>query len=323
MKKRTIFFYSLLLIFLAFFLIKANYTNEELTSFLPNNVNTTMNVSVGSARKAPVNRKHRDDKISQDKELLDTYEITTEQGNVIKKIYKFSHFDKLGLVDENGKKIVKALYDDITEFDKSKGFYKTKLNDLVGLISIKSGVLIPAKFQDIELTQNDDIVFIKNYKYSGLYDTKNRVLLLKPIYSNLIGLNKYNWKLYSAHKVGLLYSKNGNTVLVKPKYSEIEPYKNMFKSYIGDKVGLISYQNGEILAEPIYNDIELLNSENDNVQVFRTSVDDRYGVIFYSKSGELTVVSPIYQDVQYKGRVNVLSGGYWRILDNKGNVTSR
>ncbi|MBR2524934.1 WG repeat-containing protein [bacterium] len=244
-------------------------------------------------------------------------------NNVKRNLYKFSKFEKVGLIDDNGRKIIKPLYDDIIEFDKTKGLYKTKLDGKFGLININSGVLIPAKFQDIEMTQNEDVVSIKNYKYYGLYDIKKRILVLRPIYLAVKNLDKYNWKIFSNHKMGLVYSKEGNTVLVKPKYIEIEPYKNVFKTDLGEKVGLISYQNGEVLTEPVYDNIELINDENADILIFRTTVDKRYGVIYYSSSGDLTIIAPVYQDVQYKGRVNVLSDGYWRILDNKGNVTAR
>lgn len=297
-------------------------------------VNTKMNISVGLTSAADKKddlllKKHKLKDFEtyttnySEKEFIDKYTKNIGKTSVEKKVYKISRLDKQGLIDENNQKITQIAYDDFKTFNKQKGLYKSVVNNKVGLIDIKSGVIIPAKFQDIIPTKNEDVVFIKNYKYFGLFDTERHTFIAKPIYVNIISLNKNNWKLYSNQKVGLVYSENGNTVFIKPKYSEIEPYRNVFKSYIGEKTGLISYKNSEILSEPLYNSIEMLNDINNDVQVFRTNVDNRYGVIFYSKNGELTVISPIYQDVQYKGRVNVLSGGYWRILDNKGNVTTR
>ena len=250
------------------------------------------------------------------KELFATYETVTDKNKVEKKVYIIERQGKYGLIDEKGHKITQIVYDKFTVFDKEKGLFKSELDDKV---------LVPAKFQDIVATKNRNVVFIKNYKYYGLFDTENNIYIAKPIYLNIESLDANNWKIYSNHKVGLVHSSNGNTVFIKQKYSEIEPYKNVFKTYLEEKVGIINSENGEILSEPLYSDIELISDESDSVQVYKTKTDNRYGVIFYSRPSEITILSPIYEDVQYKGngRVNVLSDGYWRILDNQGNVTTR
>ena len=91
------------------------------------------------------------------------------------------------------------------------------------------------------------------------------------------------------------------------------------------QLGLLDEKTGNVIVEPKYPIIELLNKtdvEKDNILIFKTQTENRYGVIFYSKDN-LTVIPPIYDDINYDGIVNVLSNGYWKMLNNKGNVVSR
>ena len=334
MKKIKILAYILLFLFFVFIVLKANFTKNTFKDFFFNKTNTQMNISTGNLnddsdkgnkfllKNYKLNNKNNSEpeiSIGKNTELFDKNEII----NI--KIYKVKNNDKYGLVDENGKKLTKIVYDDITIFDVQKGLYKTYIKGKYGLLSAKNGILIQSKYEDIQKTQNNDVLLLRNYKYYGLYDLKKQAYIAKPIYTNIENADKYNWKIYLNKHTGIVFCKDGVSKLIKPQYDNIEEYKHVFKSYIGEKVGLISSQNGTVISETLYTDIELIN-ENDylktNLSIFKTNVDDRYGVIYYSPN-DLTIVSPIYSDVQYKGRVNVLSGGYWRILDNKGNVTTR
>ncbi len=319
MKKRKILVYCLLFVFLALVAFMANFKDFSLKPLFTKSANTKMSISAGHLYDAETPKPD----IKIEKELLGTYFVNTKKGNVEKTFYKISNSDKYGIIDEKGNKISAFVYDEIIDFDAKNGLFKTKANKKTGLLNLKNGAVIPAKYQDIEKTSNEDIVLLRNYKYYGLYDIKNGIRILKPFYQKLVNYDKFNWKIYFGKKVGLLYCKNGKAVIVKPKYDELDPYKKAFITYLGEKVGLIASDRGLVLTEPLYDFIELISDVNSPVQVYRTNVDKRYGVIFYSENDGLTVISPIYDAVEYKGRVNVLSGGYWRILDNKGNVVTR
>ncbi|MBR1681665.1 WG repeat-containing protein [bacterium] len=263
-------------------------------------------------------------KNSQNAELFSEYKLQTKNGVKLKKIYKLNKLGKYGLVDENGNHLTKFIYGDITVFDEQSGVYKTYIGRKCGLINYNGNILLPAKFEDIKNTQNSDVVIVKNSKYYGLFDYQTSSFVASPIYHNIDQTNQYNWILNSNKLFGHAYSKNGTSRVINPKYENIVLYKNVYKTYNDNKEGLIS-DNGKIITEPAYDSIELINeydSAEKNLMLFKTRIDNRYGIVYYSPY-ELTIVSPIYADVQYKGLVNVLSDGYWRILDNHGNVITR
>ena len=73
-----------------------------------------------------------------------------------------------------------------------------------------------------------------------------------------------------------------------------------------------------------YNDKneKVILQKRDYIYIYKTKIDNRHGLIYYTPK-ELTIIAPIYDDVIFDTHVNVLSHGYWRTLDNKGNVISR
>lgn len=325
-------------IFLFFALIIVRIYFGEKIIF--NSVNTRMSVSQGTLKddisktsksddksflsKYKLNKSENKLKNLGDKEFITEYSIPSKKGTVIKKIYKVNRFGKIGLIDENGNRITKFAYNDIFLFDKQNGICKTIIGLKCGLVSFKKGIILPAKFEEIKKTDNPDVVLLKNSKYFGLFDFIKNNSIASPIYADIEQADKYNWKLYSGKLVGIVYSKNGNEKLISPKYENITMYKNVYKSHEDKKEGLIS-DNGKIISEPVYDSIELINEKdmNDkNIMIFKTKIDNRYGVIYYAPYYS-AIVSPIYDDVQYKGFVNVFSDGYWRILDNQGNVITK
>lgn len=338
MKYLKFLVYVIIILFLGFIAFRANFSKDIFKNISFKKANTEMSISEGNLEGKS---RHKDNKIlflnsyqvkNKENELeknasleiaehLDDAKIQTKKGFISKTIYKLSKLKKIGLVDDNGKSITKFLYDDIEVFDADEDLYKTKIGDKQGLINAKGGVLLQAKYEDIRKTQNKDILLIRNSKYYGLYDKKSYKVVVNPIYKNIEEVNKNVWKLFSDKFVGLLYCNNSIIRLAKPKYENILSYKTAYKILYNNKEGLIS-PVGDIISEPIYDNIDLINEQDfakNNVLIFRTQTDERYGVIFCTNS-DYTVVSPIYSDVQYKGRVNVLLDGYWRILDNRGNV---
>ncbi len=326
--------YILLFILFGFIVVKANFAEDIFGIRFSKKTNTDMTISLGNLQGE--SRKKENSKYNiflKNYHLKNVQENNTEHaelfteyknGNISKKIYKLSKYDKFGLVDENGKSLTKYIYDDILIFDENEGVYETKIGLKSGLINYDGRVLLPTKFEDIQTTKNSNVILVKNTKYFGLYDYKNTSFIASPIYLNIKQTDSYNWKIYSGKLVGIVYSKNGNSRLISPKYEEILLYKGVYKTYNEGKIGLIS-DKGKIISDPSYDSIELINEidyDEKNLMIFRTKIDNRFGIIYYTPY-ELTIVSPIYADVQYKGLVNVLSDGYWRILDNKGNVIKK
>lgn len=323
MKYIKFFVYLLIFLFLGFVTFRANFSVDALKDRFFQKNNTQMSISEGNLEGKP--RKNeiefRDSSSLDAAEPLDIAKVQTKSGIISKNIYKLGKLKKYGLVDEKGKSITKFIYDNIELFDADNDLYKTKIGEKQGLINAKGGVLLQAKYEDIRLTENPDVLLIRNTKYYGLYDKKLYKMVANPIYRNIEQIDKNVWKLFSDKFVGLLCYHNGIVQIIKPKYEDIKSYNTTYKILHNNKEGLIS-PVGIVISEPVYESIDLLNEQDykkKNTLIFRTQTDERFGVIFCSDD-DFTVVSPIYSDVQYKGRTNVLLDGYWRILDNKGNV---
>ncbi len=346
MKKSRILVYILLFIFLCFIAFKANKTTNFVQKYFKNlSTNTAMNINdvayvneipkeletvktsitVKTNETSSFSEMTKQAKKALPKEVFATYTTSTKDGNVTKNLYKVQKGNKFYLATEENQKLTTPVYDNFLIFDAKKGIYTSVRNYKVGLVNFKGRMLVPTKFESIEKTINEDLVIVKNHKYSGLYDLKLAKLVVPAIFTKLEPFDQHNWKILSNKKYGFINYKNGRANITKPKYQLIEKYKDVFKTTIGNKYGLIDSKNGDVISEPMYDEIELINEQNckkDKLLIFRTRIDNRYGVIYYSQNA-LTSISPIYEDVQYKGLVNVLSNGYWRILDNKGNVVSR
>lgn len=333
--------YIFILLFLCFIAFRANFSGKISKKDFFQKTNTQMNISQGNLEGKSRNKdnkilflksyqiKNKEKELENDSSLeiaehIDDAKIQTKSGFVNKNIYKLSKQKKYGLVDEKGKSITKFVYDDIDIFSTDDDLYRTKIGEKQGLINAKGVVLLPAKYEDIRKTTNNDILLIRNSKYYGLYDKRTFKIIATPVYKNIEEFGKNVWKLFSNKFIGLFYYNGGVIRLVKPKYDNIVPYNKAYKILHNDKEGLIS-PSGDIITEPVYDSIVIINEADiakNNVLIMRTQTDDRYGVIFCTNE-DFTVVSPIYSDVQYKGRVNVLLDGYWRILDNRGNVIKK
>lgn len=343
MNKLRISVYIFLFLFLIFVDIKANFTKNLFKTLSLHHVNTEMSISEGNLKGETLKpsestngflKKYKLESIKTFKQdeiknghavLLAECKCSNKKSSHPKKIYKLKELGKFGLIDENGNNLTKFIYKDIEVFDESRSLFKIYLGSKTGLIDIKGTLLLPAKYKNIQKTGNKDVLLVVNSKYYGLYDLSAQDFAANPIYRNIKEIDAHNWKIYSGKYTGLAYSKDNTLHLIKPKYDDIIPYKGIYKTKLKNKEGLIS-NIGEVITEPIYDSIELINEADTTKRgllIFKTKVDERYGVI-YSSNNSLTVVSPIYEDVKYdKGLVNVLSDGYRRLLDENGNVTTR
>lgn len=331
--------YTILISFFTFIVVKANFESSFLSHFSLNRTNTDINVSDNASNKLSLKKNNKNSmklkkyelkKVSKIREHLEkndhivyfaNYNVKTSSGNVTKKIYKIQKSNKYGLVAENGKKISPIIYDDIKDLNNKNGLFIVTAKNKQGLINATGKVLIYPKYNEILTTINKNVLLVKTNKYFGLYDLSKQVFIARPIYKAIENLDDTNWKIFSGKSVGLIYNNNGVSNIIRPKYETIEKYKSVFKTTSEKKEGLISAQGAHIVVEPKYQNIEYLG-KNANTLIFKTKIDKRYGVIFYSDNGS-TIITPIYDEVLLKGKVNVLSAGYWIILDNNGDVTNR
>ena len=134
-----------------------------------------------------------------------------------KSVLKFKEKDKCGLIDFNGKVIVKAKYDDIQSFDYNEGLLLVKKHDKYGIININGTTVVKEKYDKIESDAyyEDE----SNYKKSGYIVAK---------------------KNGDSFKYGFINNK-GKQIL-DTKYEQIGRIKNQEKN---DDIYLVAFENGK------------------------------------------------------------------------------
>lgn len=338
MKKKSLIVYSILLIFLVAVAVKANLSLTKTDAFgVPiENDSKKMNFNIFNAKN--IEEKHYKKDISSnvianntykhkktEAEEFSVYPSVEDNTVVYKKMYKIYFGKKCALVNEEGVKVSKAVYDDFADFDRKNGIYKSKLNGKTGLMNYNGKILIPAKFETIEYNPNSHFCIVKNHSYKGLYDIKKARAIAGTIYSDIVPFDSNNWKITASKKVGVVHYKKGKLVLIKPKYISIVMTDGYLKTFNGNKFGIIDLSTGDVISEPKYDGVDLINVGEalmKGTYIFKIKLEDRYGLIFYSQNSSL-VIPPIYTQVVYfDNLVKVVSNGNIQYLDEKGNIVT-
>ncbi len=152
-----------------------------------------------------------------------------------KSVLKYKDKGKYGLINFEGKIIVKAQYDDIESFNYNEGLLLIKKNNKFGVININGATVVSAKYDEIESDGYYDEQ--SNYKKSGFIvgNIKDEKMI-------------YGYLNYKAKKV------------LDIKYEQIDRIENKYKSddiYIiaveNQKAGV--YKNNKNIFKHEYDDI--------------------------------------------------------------------
>lgn len=139
-----------------------------------------------------------------------------------KSVLKYKKDGKYGLIDFDGKVIVKPIYDEIDNFLYKEGELLVKKEDKYGVINIKGTVLIDVKYdsvsgdgyycEDSKYKKDGYIVSLKTedgYRYGYIDYTGKQ--LLKIEYNNIYRINNID----NAEDIYLVAEKNGQAGLMK------------------------------------------------------------------------------------------------------------
>lgn len=344
MKKKSLVVYAILLIFLVFVAVKANVSAQKTDSLgmpIENDApKMQWNIFKNMFNSGNIKEKHYEKDISTnvianntykhkktESEEFSVYPSVEDNTVVYKKMYKIYSDKKCALVNEEGVKVSKSVYDDFVDFDRKNGIYKSKLNGKTGLMNYNGKILIPAKFETIEYNPNSHFCIVKNHSYKGLYDIKKARAIAGTIYNDIIPFDSNNWKIIASKKVGVVHYRKGKLVLIKPKYTNIVVTDGYLKTFNGNKFGIINLESGDVVSEPKYDGVDLINvgdAFTKGTYIFKIKLEDRYGLIFYSQNSSL-VIPPIYTQVVYFENdklVKVVSNGNVQYLDEKGNIVT-
>lgn len=184
---------------------------------------------------------------SQKEQILNNYQDveTIKLQNIAsnlmfeKSVLSYKENDKYGLINFQGKKITKPIYDEISGLSYKEGELLVKQNDKYGVINIKGHKLIDIEYDKIAVDgyyTNDD-----GYKYAGYiittttqegyrygYINYNGKLILKPEYNELSRITD----IMDNENAYLLCAKNGQFGVNK---NEKEIVKNEYQSISYDK----------------------------------------------------------------------------------------
>ena len=120
-------------------------------------------------------------------ELSGRYELINPKGEILvhateeaikifnEELYWIKKNDKWELYKINGKRIKKAQYDDISEYNDSNDFFVVRIGNQTGVLDKKGKEVVACKYDKIELTQNY-IVAEKN-KLKGVLDKKGKEMI--------------------------------------------------------------------------------------------------------------------------------------------------
>ena len=208
-----------------------------------------------------------------------------------KSVLKYKEKDKYGLIDFNGKVIVKAKYDDIQSFDYNEGLLLVKKRDKYGIININGVTVVKEKFDKIE----SDAYYEEgsNYKKSGYIVAKKKGDTYKYGFINSIGKQ-----------------------ILDTKFEQIGRVKNPAKN---DEIYLVVFENGK--AGFYKNSKKVLNNDFEDI-----GYDENNNCLILEKNGKQgladlngnVIIEMKYDNIYISGKyINAQDGNNIDIYDYK------
>lgn len=207
-----------------------------------------------------------------------------------KSTLKYSKNGKIGIINFEGKKLTKAVYEEIETLQFKEGELIVKKNGKYGIINIKGKVLVKPNYDKVEADQyyeyqngykNDGyIVGVKTdegYRYS--YVTQNGKEIVETKYNDL-----YRVADIDSKDIYIICAENGKYGLIKNKqkviqneYQSIDYSKsnNTFIVLKGKRYGVISIDGKEIIPTE-YKEINIAGdyiyaNNGENTEIFNTN----------------------------------------------------
>lgn len=201
-------------------------------------------------------------------------------GNYEKTVLKYKSEGKYGLIDFNGNKITKPIYDSIDGFECNEGLLLVKKSDKYGIININGATVIKAKYDEIRsdgyCTNENKSGYIvgkrtdKGMRY-GYIENKTRKQLLKNEYNEIYRITDKN----DDNNIYLVAFKDGKAGIYKNKKNIIQHnYEDILYDSSTDLLTLqrtskqgISKFDGTIIVPIEYDNIffagTLINAQKD------------------------------------------------------------
>jgi len=274
----------------------------------------------------------------KDEEILTQYsEITPIRLRNIasdlmyeKSVLKYKRDDKYGLIDFQGKEIVKPIYEDIDSLPYKEGELLVKQDDKYGVINIKGNKLIKIQYDNIEVDEyyTDEA----RCKYAGYIVTVKTEEGYRHGYINYEGKNILNTEYNEISRVNdiidnnnsyLIYAKNGQYGVIKNKekllkneYQSIR-YDDSNKVFVVEKSKKYGISNleGNVIVPVQYNQIDITG-----IYLY---AQDAQGVTVYNNNGTQANINSNVSilntsNEKYKIRINNENGTKYGVINKKG-----
>ena len=226
---------------------------------------------------------------------VEAIKLNTPNSNIPfeKSVLKYKEKGKYGLINFDGKIIVKAQYDDIESFNYNEGLLLTKKDNKFGVININGAVIVKNKYDVVE----SDGYYEEgsNYKKSGF----------------IVGNIKDDKMVYG-------YLNNKAKRILDLKYEQIERIQNLEKN---DDIYLVAFENEK--AGFYKNNKNLLKHEYEDIGY---DFNNNYLVLQKdAKQGLADLNGNIVIDIEYDNiyatqrYINALKGEQIDIIDAKTN----
>ena len=266
-----------------------------------------INEETGEYKTKVVNKENKEIYTDYDKiEALVNYDSS---GNAWyeKDIFKVQSNGKYGLIDINGKQVLKTEYDEIETLKGLENSILVTKDGKVGLVNEAGATIISPEYSKI---QKFDDNYKKGYitidadkKYGLVSYAGSKILDNK--YEKIDSVGGENYFVIEENKEQKVVDVNGKVVLEKG-YDKISQLNSDGIVFIKDKkYGFMDYE-GKVLVKPEYDSLKEINTG-----ILKASKDKKYGLI--DLDGK-TKVKFNYNDIYYEE-----NAGFYVAEDSKYN----
>ncbi|MEI9810336.1 MAG: WG repeat-containing protein [Bacteroidota bacterium] len=223
---------------------------------------------------------------------------------------KFKQNERWGIIDNDGRELVPAMYDDI-EQDDHTGLTKVSREKKQSLLDRELKPLPAGPFDRIGYFTSSDIAVMSNDSKEGLINSSGTILLY-PVKGTI--------REYGNQFFEIRYDTVEKTDIVDRNMKSILPAGTFMKGYVGNiilvitadkKMGVV-HAAGYTLLQPVYDEVFFGNTDGEDIRFFQVRKDTKWGIL--DLAGKQLI--PYLYD-----KINLFSDGYApAILNGKGGV---
>ncbi len=248
-----------------------------------------------------------------------------------KTVLKYQEDGKYGLIDFQGKKITKPIYDEIDSLQYKEGELLVKQDGKLGVINIKGNEIVKIEYDEILIddyyTENDNysyagyIVGIKTeegYRY-GYLNRKGKEIL-KTEYNKI---SRVTSKVDDKENAYLIYAKNGQygvnknqEKIIESEYQSISYDENndVFVLEKSAKYGIANIEGKQIIP------VEYDKIDINGIYLY---AQNEQGVTVYNKNGNQVDINANIailntENEKYKIRINTEEETKYGVIDEEG-----